>query len=52
VGDPRRCPLLPAGWMERVAEQDERGVGRVRFGGGEAGDPAAERMAADRHVRR
>ena len=51
MGDPGLGPLLPAGRVERVAEQDERGVGRIRFRGGEAGDAAAERVAADRHVR-
>ncbi len=34
--------------VERVAEEDERRVVRVRLGGGKAGDPAAVRLAADR----
>ena len=33
--------------MQRIAEQDERGVRRAGFGGSEAGDPAAVRLAAD-----
>ena len=37
--------------MERVAEQDERGIRRIRLGGGEAGDAAAVRVAADRDIR-
>ena len=51
VGDPGLGPLGRAGRMERVAEQHERGVGRVRFRGGEAGDATPVRVAADRHVR-
>ena len=39
-----------AGRVERVAEADQRAVRRVRLGGGQARDPAAVRVAADRDV--
>src|SRR4029078_2488611 len=39
--------LRTARGMERVAEQDERGIVRVGLGGGKAGDAAAVRLAAD-----
>ena len=50
VRDPRVGPLGRPGRMERIAEQHEAGVRRVRLGGGQARDAAAERVATDGDV--
>ena len=42
MGDPRVRAVRRAGRMERVAEQHQGGIGRVRLGCGEARDPATE----------
>ena len=47
VGDPGGGPLRGSGRMERVAEQDERGIRGTGFGRGEAGDPAAVLVTTD-----
>src|SRR4029079_9025995 len=53
-GGPMRDAGLRILWlarrMERVAEQDEGGVGRVWLGGGEAGDATTEGMTTDGDV--
>ena len=51
VLDPGGGALRRAGRVEREAEQDEGRVGGVGLGGGEARDPATERLAADHDVR-
>ena len=43
-------PLGRAGRMQRIAEQDERGVRRTGLGGGQARDATAVRVAADGDV--
>jgi DNA-3-methyladenine glycosylase I len=44
MADPGVGAFGRSGWVERVAEQDEGGVGRVRFRGGETGDTPTERV--------
>ena len=50
VSDPCVGPFGPSRRMQRVAEEDERGVRRVWLRRCEAGDPATERMAANDDV--